>query len=75
MREYIERHNIAIYENRLRIEINPAKRKFLLRQLANENTKLKTTLFNSRESKRLFELGNKHREAVSVGGTGTVVGC
>ncbi len=73
MREYIERHNIAIYENRLRIETSPAKRKVLLRQLANENTKLKTTLFNSQRSKGLFESGNGHREAIPVGGTSRVV--
>ena len=70
MREYIERHNIAIYENRLRIEISPAKRRILLRQLVNETTKLKRTLFNDQESKRLFELRTK---AVSAGGAAKVV--
>ncbi len=54
MNEFIESHNVAVYEHRLRIEIDPIRRKTLLKLLANEKAKLKTTLFNNRESKRLF---------------------
>ena len=56
MDEFIESHNVAIYEHRLRIEIDPAKRKTIFKLLANEKAKLKTTLFNNRESKRLFRI-------------------